>query len=193
MVFDGNLDYHTVNDNSSIDLSGSFTIEAWINPCDTSTHRMILTKLCCNGGRSSFYFSIFNGKLKWFWNANGRCGVPDNNSYESNSYIIQNNKWQHVAVVHNPNSVTLYYNGVQITGSLVTGIYSGLIHNSNQPLRVGNYRALSGAYSLFFNGRMDEIRMWNTALTTSQISTRYNTPLIGTETNLQLYHNFESI
>ena len=113
--------------------------------------------------------------------------------YESNLPIIRNNLWQHVAVVHTSTNVTLYYNGVVIAGSLVNGSYSGLINNSNEPLRVGCYRWNSGSFGGFFNGRMDEIRMWNTALSAAQISSRYNSPLIGNESNLQLYHNFESV
>jgi gliding motility-associated-like protein len=193
MLFDGNSDYYTVNDNSSIDMSGNFTIEAWINPCDTVGHKMILTKLWCNGAQGSFYFSFNNGQLTWAYNANGSCGGNAVNYYRSNASIVRNNIWQHVAVVHTPTSVTLYYNGIQIAGSLIGGIYTGLLANSNQPLRVGTYRWLGGSYGAFFNGRMDEIRMWNIALTASQILSRYNGPLFGTEANLQLYHNFESI
>ncbi len=193
MKFDGSTDYYTVPDNSSIDLNGSLTIEAWINPCDTIGHKMILTKLWCNGGQFSYYFSFNNGQLTWAYNANGSCGGPATNSYRSNAPIVKNNSWQHVAVVHTPTSVTLYHNGIQIAGSLVSGIYTGLLANSNQPLRVGTYRSLGGSYGFFFNGRMDEIRLWNTALTSSQISSRYTSQLIGNEPNLQLYHNFESI
>ena len=194
MVFDGNSDYYTVNDNSSIDMNGSFTIEAWINPCDTLGHKMILSKQWCNGSLSSYYFSFLNGKLKWFWNNNGVCGVSSGgNSYESTGNIIRNNIWQHVAVVHTPTSITFYYNGVAVAGGLVSGLYGGILFNSSEPLRVGTYRRNSGSYDFFLNGRIDEVRFWNTALSSSQILSRFNTSLAGNETSLQLYHNFESI
>ncbi len=193
MIFNGTSDYYTVTDNSSIDMNGSFTIESWINPCDTSTHAMILAKQWCRGGQFSYYFSINTGSLYWAWNTIGSCGGSATSSYQSNAKVIRNNIWQHVAVVHTPSNVSLFYNGVQVAGNLVAGSYSGNLHNSNAPLRAGVYRGLSGAYSNFFNGRMDEIRFWNVALTSTQISSRYNSALLGTESNLQLYHNFESV
>ncbi len=193
MVFNGVSDYYTVNDNSSIDLSGSFTIEAWINPCDTSGLRSIATKLWCTGGQYSFYFCVNNGKLRWNWDPDGFCSSSVYNLYESVMPIIRNNVWQHVAVVHTPVSITLYYNGLPVAGTLVNGSYSGILSNSNEPLRIGAYRWNSGSLGGFFNGRMDELRIWDSALTPSQVSSRFNSPLLGTETGLQLYHNFESV
>ncbi|MGB1040229.1 MAG: LamG-like jellyroll fold domain-containing protein [Flavobacteriales bacterium] len=192
MIFNGTSNYYEVPDNSSIDLTGSLTIEAWINPCDTMGLHSIVTKLWCSGGEYAYYLHLRDGKLQWLWNPSGNCGgtLP---FYESTLPIIRNNEWQHVGVVHTPTSVTLYYNGMPLAGTLVSGSYGGLINNSNQPLRVGSYRWNSGGIGGFFNGRMDEIRMWNRVRTNAQILSKYNSSLIGNEPGLQLYHNMESV
>ena len=193
MVFNGATDYYIVNDNSSIDLNGSFTIEAWINPCDTVGSKLIVAKQWCGSGGYSYSLSNENGQIQWFWSNNGGCTFPAINRYLSTIRLIRNNMWQHIAVVHTPTNISIFYNGNLISGGFTQGGVGGVVYNSNVPLQIGVYKAASGNYSRYFNGRMDEIRMWNTALSAAQISSRYNSPLIGNESNLQLYHNFESV
>ena len=77
------------------------------------------------------------------------------------------NTWVHLAVTYNGSALILYVNGSQaatraITGSIVT---------SSQALRIGG-SALWGEY---FAGRIDEVRIYNRALTASEIQTDMNT------------------
>lgn len=190
IIFNGTSNYYEVPDNSSIDLSGSSTIEVWINPCDT-VNRMILSKHWCASANGSYFLQILNGRLRWGWVPLGGCTGP--NVYLSTLPIIKNNQWQHIAVVHTATSVNFYYNGLPISGSLSTGSYSGIFKNNAEPLRVGVYKNLSGVLGPYYTGRLDELRIWNMARTSAQILANYNDTLVGNETGLQLYHNMESV
>ena len=190
ILFNGTSYYYEVVDNSSIDLGPNATIEMWINPCDT-VNKVLLSKHWCSGGNGSYFLQILNGRLRWGWVTNGGCTAP--NVYLSTLPVVRNNIWQHISVVHTSTSVTLYYNGHPILGSLSMGSYSGVFFNSTIPLRVGSYRWLSGGIGAHYNGRMDELRIWSTARTSAQILANYNSTLIGNETGLQLYHNMENV
>ena len=192
MIFNGTSNFYEIPDNSDTDLSGSFTLEAWINPCDTTGTKMIFGKQWCSGNNYSYSLSIFNGKLRWFKSTSGSC-TSSISDYQSNLRIIRNNIWQHVAVVHTPTSISLYRNGLLVAGTLVSGSHNGNFKNSTQPLRIGAYRHLSGGFSLFFNGRMDEIRVWHSVRTSAQILSKYNSTLVGNETGLKVYHNMENV
>lgn len=189
LVFNGSSDYYSVLDNSTLDLNGNATIELWVNPCDT-VNRVVLSKHWCASANGSYFIQILNGAVKWGWVPLGGCTGAS--IYITGNGIIKNNEWQHIAIVHTPTAVRIYRNGILQTGSLTNGSYSGLFKNNSVPLRVGTYQSQSGVLGPFYIGRMDEIRIWNAALTASQILSRKDSSLVGNETNLVLYHNFDT-
>ena len=66
------------------------------------------------------------------------------------------NSWQHVAVTYKNNVATFYINGVK---EVVSGFSSNNI-SGNENLGIG----YSSIYGNYFAGQMDEIRIWNIAL-----------------------------
>jgi hypothetical protein len=182
MVFNGSSDYYQVNDNSSLDLSSNFTIEVWINPCDTTGYRAILTKSRCDISTRdyAYYLGILDGKLRWIWDNDGSCNNTPN-IYESSARIIRNNMWQHIAIVQTSIAIKMYYNGVLISGRLVSGSSYSSINNSSEPLRIGVYQANYGVFSCVVFGRVEGGVIWNKTFTPAQIFSNYTTLLKGTE------------
>src|SRR6185503_7867734 len=86
------------------------------------------------------------------------------------------NAWYHVAGVYNAAAGTLdiYVNGILDSGSLV-----GVIPPSqfNQTVNVNIGRRTGGFY---FNGIIDEVRIYNRALSQAEIQSDMNTPIGGT-------------
>jgi hypothetical protein len=77
--------------------------------------------------------------------------------------------WNHLAVVHNSGTVTVYFNASQTaTGSRGATAFSA----TSTPLNIGR-RSYSG-YLENFDGQVDEVGKWNRALTASEIQTLYN-------------------
>jgi hypothetical protein len=115
-----------------------------------------------------------------YWKQSGL----DLSIYMNNAYGITTtlslNTWYHVALVYSSNLYTLYINGTSVA------TYNGgfLYQNSATSFYLGN------GYHGYFGGVLDEVRIWNTARTQSQIQASKNSELVGTETGLVAYYNF---
>jgi alpha-tubulin suppressor-like RCC1 family protein len=98
---------------------------------------------------------------------------------------INDNNWHHVAVVRNgngSNNVTLYIDGTIASTGTVNHVVS------TQTLNIGAYT--NATTDQFFNGSIDELRVWNVALTQSEIQNRANCELQGSEPGLVTYYKF---
>ena len=80
--------------------------------------------------------------------------------------------WTHVVMVHNGTKDIIYFNGVQVNEKNV----AGALDSSTKPLGIG-YDPIDNAN--YFNGSLDEVQLFNVALTPAQIAALYtaqNTP-----------------
>ena len=87
----------------------------------------------------------------------------------SGTAALPANSWTHLAATYDGAILRLYVNGVQagsraISGSLVT---------SSSPLRIGG----NLVWGEYFRGQIDDVRIYNGALTQSQIQSDMNTPV----------------
>ena len=84
---------------------------------------------------------------------------------------IPTNTWSHLALTYDGSAVRLYVNGELVN----TKTKTGAITTSTTPLAIGS----DSFYGQYYNGRLDEIRVYNTALTQTQIQTDMTTPIAG--------------
>ena len=182
---DGQNDYIEIPNSFNTQFQSNVTIEAWIKPCAINGHRMIVTKFWCVNNGNQFYFTILDGKLRWAWD---NTGCNDGANFYESAPVVQANVWQHVAIKHTPTGITLYHNGLPIPGSLIQGSYSTML-SSNEPLRIGVYKSITGSWFGSYLGLMDEVRIWDAALSDADILNRYNAPLIGNEADLEGYYD----
>jgi hypothetical protein len=166
--FDGSNDY--IYTNYNMPSSTSFTKEAWV--FRTS---------------GNYYETISRNYYNVFWIVNGYLTAGDYNNW----YIIQSatqipmNSWTHVAQTYDysTGTIKLYQNGVLVATGTSSYSTSG---SGNQ--YIGSYDG--GNY--FFGGKMDNVRIWNYALSDAQILSNMNTPLSGNEPGFVLWYNFEN-
>jgi len=156
------------------------TIEAWVRPATTPTTRQALLVLGqYNTGAHHWLLNQgSSGKAKlqfgsWGWN-------PQVNDVE-----IATNQWTHLATTWDPASTnyTLYVNGLAARTITMTNGFSF----SGTPLKIGE--ALAGETG--FRGRVDEVRVWNRAVSGPEIAQNYRRSLTGKETGLMLYWRFD--
>jgi hypothetical protein len=79
------------------------------------------------------------------------------------------NAWTHLAVTYDGVNLRLYVNGTQVSSIAKTGA----IRTSTNQLQIGG----DSLYGQYFNGLIDEVRIWNVARTAAQVQTDMNTPL----------------
>ena len=186
---DGVQDYIIVPDNNAIDLIDNFTIECWIQTRrDDNNNLVLFRKGWCSGGDNSYYLSVQNGIVKWHWNSSGDCNYP--HSYETIDPVVFAGVCTHLTIVHSSSEIKIYVNNVLVPGILTNGNYS-TVNNSSEQLDIGAYRNLSGSYSSYYWGTIDELRFWNYRLTEQEIIDYSNAPLTGTEPGLVAYFDME--
>jgi hypothetical protein len=183
------LDLDGTNDriSTSFGITSSkskFSIESWLFPRSTNYDRIISNYVGSGSvGNDAIIFDTSdpsnNGKaLRFLIGANT----------VSASNVLTPNAWNHVAAVFDNGTMSIYVNGFEVaSGSANINAISG----SNLKFYIGEDNA--GADNENFNGKIDEVRFWNKALSQSDIMNNMNKCLTGSETDLLLYFNFEEI
>ncbi|MBF0385671.1 MAG: LamG domain-containing protein [Candidatus Omnitrophica bacterium] len=145
-----------IPDNASLDLTGTFTIMAWVRPGNIS--RTIVAKITSGTG---FILKTNDGNDKFrivFW---GTGGYVDLFSLTS----VPFGQWTHVTATYNGNLVQFYFNGIP-DGSF-SSIDNGMITNSS-PVVIGAINS-GGTEEPFVDGTIDEVRIYNHDLTQEEV------------------------
>ncbi len=154
--FDGNNDRVS---GPTITLGGAFTLMAWINNPSNAAIETILTV----GSTRDVYLS--NGVLTLYTGNNEfRFGAP-----------VPTSSWQHVAVTYQSGTVAAYVNGAA-RGTIA----SGSLGSATGRLQVGAWASGTENWD-FFGGVVDEVRVYDRALTAGEIQTAMSTPIGGAQ------------
>lgn len=173
MVVENTDTYSLVNGNAS-----NFTIEAWVNiNSGASSINTIVGKKTPGGNTAGYAFYVNS------WSTSDRKLVLEStgNAVVS-SGTVPNNTWTHVAASVNNGTVTFYINGV---ADATTGPVT-LTSNTNVSMQVGAF----GDSNFPFSGSLADVRVWNVARTSSQISSNKDAYLSGVQQGLVLNYKF---
>lgn len=184
VALDG-VDDHVVLANGGVGVmrfSGTqpFTVEAWVRPDRHSGFQVIASKW--NGGVSGEYLLALNenGQLSFSRN------VP---TFVFTSIgTVPVGEWTHVAFVYDGTRRSLYLNGV-----LDPTVDPGTGSNPVSAIRfvIGAYH-VQNQLTGFFDGAIDELRVWNVARSPAQIAADWQRRLAGSESNLVLLHRMDA-
>jgi Concanavalin A-like lectin/glucanases superfamily len=96
----------------------------------------------------------------------GGC-VNRNWQYFDSTTTVPINTWTHVAATYNGSTLTVWINGKRAGSRSITGAHTC---NNNSPLAIGAKNAPDkGLLEAFYDGRLDEVRIYNRALSATQI------------------------
>ncbi len=157
---DGIDDYIEVPDDDSLDFTDEITIEAWIKPSVTSQRYAVHKgwhqgQTGCGGPYS---LDIYPGRVRAIviehdGTFHGATGTTN----------IVADTWQHIALTWDGTTVKAFYNGNKEGSTSFTGI-----------MAISEGEVLIGRYGgLFFDGLIDEVAIYNKALTEDEIKARY--------------------
>jgi O-glycosyl hydrolase len=165
--FDGSNDRIDVPDSSSLDLTSGMTLEAWVRPTANSSYRTVVLKEISGELAYSLYAADSDhGARPSGWVRSGSVS-----RYSDGTGSLPLNVYSHVAVTYNGSALVFYVNGVATRTTTV----SGNIQTSTLPLRIGG-NTIWGEY---FQGQIDEVRIYNRALTQSEIQADMVMPVGG--------------
>ncbi|MBL7817975.1 MAG: T9SS type A sorting domain-containing protein [Saprospiraceae bacterium] len=179
--FDGTDDYVSVSDNNALDFTNNLTLEAWVKPTGAQSQTAGVISKNRASGSIGYALAIEpeNNELTFLANNN------TSNIYVKSTTTVPLNQWSHVAVTYNGSTVRLYFNGSEVYSQSV----NISLLNSTQPLYIGGIGS-GGTSTWLFKGCIDEVRIWNTARSASQISSNYKTYITGSQTNLVAAYSF---
>jgi hypothetical protein len=164
--FDGTDDYILVPDASSLKFTSKFTISAWAYVIGNSTRHTILVKRFhpTNSPYNSYGLSASAVASTQYWQASSGHGNNLNVAQSTNA--MQKNQWVHLLQVCDGSKIYLYVDGTLVSSTSVSGsnVYS------TYGLYIGSAAQLSGQY---LYGMIDDIRIYNRDLSSTEISTLY--------------------
>src|SRR5262249_34095649 len=158
----GTSNWITVQDAPSLDLTTGMTLEAWVYPSVVD---------------SAWRDVIYKGNDTYALEAtSGHSSVPAGGSTFGGGWVaaygstaLPVNTWTHVALTYDGATLRLYVNGVQVA-SLAQG---GPLPTSTYPLQIGG----DNIYGQYFQGTIDEVRIYNRALSAPEIQADMQTPI----------------
>jgi len=162
--FDGKGDYVHVANESNFDFAGEVTVAAWIkvNRFDKEW-QAIVTK-----GDSAWRIQRHQDTAAIEFACTG-LQVPGGSQYGGlyGNKAVNDGKWHHVAGVYDGEKMYIYIDGIVD----VSQPASGAVATNDQPVFIGENAEINNR---FWNGLIDDVRVYNYALSEGRITALYN-------------------
>jgi len=163
LTFNGTSARVTVPNSASLQLTSGMTLEAWVFPTVTPTNwRAVVDK------------NVDGYYLMASTNAGNRPGVggtwTGGNQNTVAPSVLAVNTWTHLAATSDGTTVRLFVNGVQVASQA----QPTPLASTTGTLQLGG-----DSYGEYFAGRIDDVRIYNRALSATQIQADMNTPVGG--------------
>lgn len=184
LSLDGTGDFVEITDNDALDITGAsenLTFELWAKFAVTTGIQTLVKK---RTGTGQGYELNYDGTQFNFIVENG------SNNEQMVSYTVtpSTTNWTHIAARFNGTNgdLYLYINGIEVNNN--TGVAASYDLSNSATLRIGADDAGANA----FNGAIDEARFWTSVRTANEIRENMHLTLVGTETNLIAYWQFNT-
>lgn len=183
-----NNSYVSIPDSSALDLTQAVTLSAWVQGNGNWTDPTEANAIIAKNGYGTFeernYYLAVNtsGNLRFQFNTNGVSGTA------TSSTTLSIGTWYFVSATYDRQNIKLYINGalnttVAETDAMVANAYAASI---------GSMRITGGSYG-YWNGPIDEVRIYNRALAENEIAELYRlTAPTGVDTSLKGYWSFNA-
>lgn len=180
---DGVANHIIAQPNAAYDGFTSGTVEAWINPTTLNATNMDIVGLRTDGTTATKFSFHVSSTTIGMWNGSTFSTIPA---------TISTGVWTHLAFVTNGTSTDVYQGNTSGTNTLIGTIPEAYGTATGTNLTIG-YSKNTGAPgdNEFFNGSIDEVRIWNTALTATQITNNMLGTANGLETGLVAQFSFD--
>ncbi len=167
LSFNGTNSWVTVNSSASLNLTTGMTLEAWVKPSALADWSSVILKERTNGlGYALYGVSGANQPPSGYVHV----GSADNAAQGVSALPV--GAWSHLTATYDGTNLKLYVNGTLVSTQAVTGN----IVTSTGALRIGG----NSVWGEYFNGLIDQVRIYNRALNQGEIRADMSTPVGGT-------------
>jgi len=155
LKFDGSSDYLAAPDSESLDINADqLSIAAWVNGEDWPAANHIVRKIADTGTGSIYMIRVQPDTVRVYLNTSAGETIVQGTT------VLTTNEWYHVGLIYDGTEARIYVNG-QLDISMNV---SGELTESNNELRIGR-----GEPAGYFVGMIDDVRLYNHALTESEL------------------------
>ncbi|MCF7764990.1 MAG: LamG domain-containing protein, partial [Verrucomicrobia bacterium] len=179
-------DYVTIPDSDSLHRINVFTLEAWVNVPVFRKDSAIIAKRRNEAG-TSFALRVGTGDLGQYavLGMNNDFGDGTGVNFVMTAGQLVAGRWHHLAATYDGQTASIF-----IDGNLASSEKIAMrLRPSSFPLTIGQEN-LPGDPRAFL-GLIDEVRVWNRALSAQEIRSRMSMQLTGEEPGLVGYWNFD--
>ena len=151
--------------------SGDWTMEVWVNQ-SVLGNDIVLAKVDNGGDVTDMSYSIRTTNTTYYAQLGSGSGTLSTLFVNSTNYVGTLNTWYQIVYVFTnvaANTLQTFVNGVSV-GTVSHNLPS--ILNSTNPLYIGSYNG--GEYSQWFDGKIGITRLYNDALTSSEVLQNFN-------------------
>ena len=163
-----------LEDEARLASSDELTLSMWIHP--TANGAPLTKYRNGSGAASSWFLQYADGFGYRFW-GNGTSGTPTDADWPS---LCPNSSsgWNHIVVVYNGGTGDLWMDGNLVCSS---SFPVSSQTNQNFPVLIGRSHCVNGSSCNSFTGQVDELGLWNRALTPAEITSLYQAepPTLG--------------
>ncbi len=165
LSFSGTNNWVTINDSASLDLTIGMTLEAWVYPTSLNGWKTVLMKEQTGFASYWLYANDDASRPADVVNIGGTLRQLSAGSH------LPTNTWTHLAATYDGSTQKLYVNGVLVGSRSQTGA----IALSSGALRIGG----NSVWGEYFTGYIDEVRVYNRALTSTEITADSKLAVVG--------------
>lgn len=180
-----------VSDAAELSVAGDFSIEAWIYQDSQVNYTTIVGKDDAGVAREYKFLVDQNGDLRvqFFEDATHYVDV------QTSDQPISVSTWCHVAltcdVSQGASGVKFYVNGTEDTNKTTNNDNGTSLQDTAEPFIIGANQS-AGANTNFFDGKIDEVRLWGDVRTATEIASNYRTIIDPDSANLNGYWRLEN-
>lgn len=166
LQFDGSSNSIYAGTSASTDLVSTMTISAWVYPRNLANFPSLIGKRNSTNNWPFVLILTASNQLQLYSDAGSALNVISDAS-------LPLNKWTYITVTRSGTTITFYFNGVPQSGGTLT-----LAQGSSAPsalLCLGS-QSIGGSLcnSNLFNGLLDDVRLYNRALSSAEVKQLYN-------------------
>ena len=180
LSFDGVDDYLDAGNITALNSTSAFTISMWIN-FENVTGSVVMSPFTSGTSTSSRIEFVFNNINELRFGVDGSVNSCTLNISSPTDYR-STDAWHNIIGTYDGTNVTLFFDGSQVA-TTTTSVPSTTSSTHGNDTTIGR-RTLGGG-SFYFNGLVDEVAIWGSVLSASDITSIYNN---GTPNVLSSYN-----
>jgi hypothetical protein len=174
-VFNGSSSYINASSLTYLfDSKATATVSLWFNTSTTATTSVLFSDYASSTARN-FLVSI-NSTGNIVWNTRYGSGTGRDSNITTTSTYNDGN-WHHIvlSIDQTANAKSMYVDGLQIGSSIALPTATGASFDSTQRVTIGSsYNTGTSAYQDYYNGKIDQVRIFDREITPEEVSTLYN-------------------